>query len=129
MKVGVRSRNGQGLVEAIAAAFILIPIALFLLDIMVLVTANSMNDTAAKNAARAAANQGDSASALQAAQKSLQSFHSNAIVTSIALDNFNYSASKDGVAVQTRMEVQLPVPFPGYSHMTFLAKDIEPIVN
>lgn len=128
MRVVKKSERGQGLVEAIAAAFILIPIALCLLDLIVVVMANSMNDTAAKNAARAAANQGDQASASLAAQKSIQSFKSSAIVSSIVLDNVDYPPSKDGVTVRTKMEVNLPVPFPGYSHVTFVAQDVEPIV-
>jgi len=46
-------KNGHSIVEAVTAALILIPITLLILDLLVLVIANSMNDTAAKNAARA----------------------------------------------------------------------------
>ena len=41
---------------------------------------------------------------------------------------FDYPASKDAVTCQTKMIVHLPVPFPGISDVTFMAKDVEPIV-
>lgn len=129
MKSRSRSGRGQGFAEAIAAAIVLIPIALCLLDLIVIVIANSMNDTAAKNAARAAANQKDANSATQAANKALTSFKSSAIVNSITIDGAVDYSGKDYVAVTTKMIVNLPVPFPGYSQMTFVAKDVEPIVN
>lgn len=121
-----RSGKGSGIAEAVTAAFILIPLALCLVDLTVLVIANSMNDTAAKNAARAAANQGDKPTAKAAVDKSLASVQNSPIVKSIILDKFEYD--KDAVTVQTKMVVALPVPFPGYSEMSFVAKDVEPVV-
>ncbi len=126
-----RSGRGQGLIEAVAAAIVLIPLALCLMDLMVLVIANSMNDTLVKNCARAAANQATEGDALLAAQKSIKSFHASAIVNqdSLLLSGFNYDSKKGSVTAQTTMQVHLPMPFPGYSDMTFRAQDVEPIVN
>jgi len=123
-----RSARGTGSVEAIVGAIILVPIALGLLDLIILISANSMNDVAVKNAARAAANQADSTSGFDAANKSLISVRSSTIVKSIVLEGFDYPLSKEAVTVSTRMTVHLPVPFPGLSDIEFVAKDVEPIV-
>jgi len=125
-----KSAKGQGFVEAITAAMILIPLALCLLDLIVLVIANQMNDTIVKSAARAAANQGDSNTAWQAAQTSVGSFQKSSFVESVSLDQgaFSYSNNNTGVTCQTTMVVRLPVPFPGFATMTFVAKDVEPIM-
>ena len=114
-----------------AAAIVLIPLSLALLDFMVLIIANSMNDTTVKNAARAAASQDTAVLALDAAKKSIASFHPSAIVNadSLILSGFDYDASKGSVTAQTTMTVHLPMPFPGLSDMTFHAQDVEPIIN
>ncbi len=125
-----RAKRGSGLIEAILAATILVPIALFLLDLTVMIIANSMNDTAAKNAARAAANQPNGTSAHAAAEKALASFQASSIVKSLALSEFDYPPKGIGsVSVVTVMEVKLPVPVPGFAGYTFKAGDVEPIVG
>lgn len=128
MKRTERSRRGQVFVEAITAAFVLIPIALFALDLIVVVMANSMNDTAVKSAARAAANQKDSGAAQAAAVQALQSFHNSSIIAFLGLDGSVDYSGADAVTVKTKMVVNLPVPIPGYSQVTFRAADAEPIV-
>jgi hypothetical protein len=123
-----RNHRGDAIIEAVTIAIVLIPVALCLLDLIVVVIANNMNDTAAKNAARAAANQGDKPSAQAAAEKALESFHQSSIIESIEIEHFKYPQKKDKVTVQTKMKVRLPIPFPGYNDLTFMAKDVEPIV-
>ncbi|MBS2010536.1 MAG: hypothetical protein JST01_26030 [Cyanobacteria bacterium SZAS TMP-1] len=122
-----RSRRGQGIAEAVTAAIVLVPIALCLFDFLVVVIVNSMNDTACKNAARAAANQPDFDSAKTAAEKSLMSVHSP-FLSKIELQEVIYDGPAT-VAVKTRASMNLPVPFPGYSSLTFDAQDVEPIVG
>lgn len=126
-----RKKRGTSLVEAIVAAIIIVPVALFLLDLSVLVLANSINDKAVKNAARAAANQPDGASAWQAANVSLASFRSSPIVKSLTIKSFSFPPSNalETVSCTTKMEVKLPVPFPGFNNITFLARAEEPIVG
>ena len=125
-----RAKRGSGLIEAILAATILVPIALFLLDLTVMIIANSMNDTAAKNAARAAANQPKGDPAYKAAEKALATFQASSIVKSLAIKGFDYPAKGVGsVSVVTEMEVRLPVPLPGFTSYTFRAGDVEPIVG
>lgn len=124
-----RSRKGASLIESALAALILIPIALAVLDLMVIVAANSMNDTACKNAARAGANQPDGPSAQKAADKSLDSFQTSGIVKSIVIEDYNYTGPKGVFSVTTSMVVNAPVPFPGLTNMTFKARAVEPVVG
>jgi hypothetical protein len=122
-----RSRRGQGLAEAITAAIVLVPIALCLFDFLVVIIGNSMNDTACKNATRAAANQPDLGTAQAAAEKSLLSLHSP-LINSISLLDVTYN-DKVSVMCHTRISIHLPVPFPGYADLIFDAEDVEPIVG
>lgn len=126
-----RNRRGQSFIEAVCAAFIIIPLALCLLDLIVLVVANSMNDTAAKNCARAAANQPDGGKAFDAANKAVNSFHSSALVQSLVLQKMDYPDpdNADAVSCTTRMKVHMPMPWPGLEIITFDAKAVEPIVG
>lgn len=128
MRTYQRTAQGQGFIEVLVMTMAIIPIALFMMDAMVVVSTNVVNDTAAKNAARAAANQSDGSSAKSAALKALQAFKPSPIIASVQLDDFQYPLSKEGVTVRTKMEIKLPAPLPGYSTLTFLARDIEPIV-
>jgi hypothetical protein len=130
MRKRARTRKGSGLIEAVTAAIILVPLALCMLDLIVIVIANCMNDTAVKNAARAAANQNDGGTALNAAQNALAKFQATSIIKTIDLQLalFDYPADKEAVTVETKMTVHLPVPFPGISEVDFMAKDVEPIV-
>ncbi len=124
-----RSARAQALIEAVCVAMVLIPLALFLLDFMVLVIANSMNDSCAKSAARSAANQADQLTALSAAKKSVSSLHTSALITNVSMPGFFYDSTNGKVTVQTQIGVHLPMPFPGYTDMTFQATDVEAIVN
>ena len=124
-----RSKKGASLIEAILAAFILIPIALAFLDVMCLVFANSVNDTAAKNCARAGANQPNVTSASEAATKCLATFQTSGIVKSIVIDDLSYEDNLGRCVCTTTMVVNVPVPFPGFSSMTFTNRAVEPIVG
>ena len=126
-----RSLKGQAIIEAVCAAMVLVPLAMAMLDFMVIVIANSNNDSCAKTAARAASNQADEATALAAVNKVVDAARKSFIVSGVAfvLQGFNYDSSAGKVTVMTRINVRLPVPFPGISDFTFQAKAIEPIVN
>jgi len=124
-----RKAKGVGLVETIVMAIVLIPVTLFFLDLIVLVMANSINDGACKNATRVAANQATGTDALAASQKAIDAVKNNSIVQSIRIVTLDYDeAAHTTCAVQTEVVVHLPVPFPGYSDIKFVAKDVEPIL-
>jgi hypothetical protein len=94
-----------------------------------MVLANSAIDAAAKNAARAAANQNDYAKAVQAAQNAVgNKRRSAAFITSLTLQNLDYSDGKI-VSCTTKMELKLPIPVPGVGgRLEFKAQATEPIV-
>jgi len=121
-------RGGSGLIETIMAAVVLVPIALLLVDLTVIIIGNSINDTAAKNAARAGANQTDGGLAFAAAQLSLKTFKPSPIVSSLSISTFDYSVPNGNVTCKTQVVVKLPVPFPGCSSLTFDTQDVEPIL-
>jgi hypothetical protein len=124
-----RSERATSITEAIVGAFVLVPIALCLVDLGVLVVANSINDTAAKNGARAAANQADGHDAFFAAQDAVNAFHTSPILKSITLLTVDYPPDQSSVSVKTQVVVKLPIPFPGLDNLTFQAQDVEPIVS
>ncbi len=124
-----RKTKGVGLVETIVMAIVLIPVTLFFLDLIVLVLANSINDSACKNAARVAANQRTFNDAITASEKAVAAYSKNSIVRSLKILTMDYDeAGHTKVAVTTEVKVHMPIPFPGYSDFTFLAKDVEPII-
>jgi uncharacterized membrane protein YhiD involved in acid resistance len=124
----VRKARGSGLAEAAVAAIVLIPLALGMLDIIFIVLANTVNDTACKNAARAAANETNGTSAMDAALKSLSSFQPSSILTKLELISLDIPQTADSVACKTKIDVVLPVPVPGISKISFMANAVEPIV-
>lgn len=123
-----RSR-GASLIEAALGALILIPIALLILDIMCLVFANSINDTAAKNCARAGANQPNGNAAKAAADKALSTFQKSGIVKSIVISDLTWEDKGGNCICVTDMVVNLPVPFPGFTSANFRNRAVEPIVG
>ncbi len=116
------------MIEAALGALILIPIALLIVDLITIVIANSMNDTAVKNCARAGANQPNGNAAYQAGEKVLATFQQSGIVKSLVLDDLTYQ--NNGVCTATTiMVVKMPVPLPGFSEMTFNGRATEPVVG
>lgn len=154
----VRS-SGQSIIETVVGITFLIPIVLFLLDIGVLVLANTTNDNMAKTIARAAASARDSSSsegsgpaAYSAALAAANKFSESAIITKPAAGSFvtgycwNGLGNEDkqgsswpntiptpnigDVGIVTSMTVHLPVPFPFLpSTVDFQAKAVEPVVS
>lgn len=124
-----RRTKGAGLVETIVIATVLVPVTLFFLDLIVLVMANSINDGACKNAARVAANQAAPLDAVNAIEKAIAAYRKNSILKSIRIVRMIYDdVGYTTVSVETEVVVHLPIPFPGYNDVTFVAKDVEPIL-
>jgi Tfp pilus assembly protein PilX len=125
-----RGQRGSQLAEALTVGIFILIIALGLIDLIVMVMANSVNDAAAKNAARAAANQPDYPKALQAAQNAVNGGKRQhaSFITALVLQKMDY-ADKKIVSCTTKMEMKLPIPVPGIGgDFEFLAQSTEPIV-
>ena len=120
-----RRQKGQGFIEAVLGGMILIPIAFGMLDVGALVVAEQVNDAAAKQAARSAANEQTQALANQAASLAMDAFQPTMLASS-EMTRFTYDA--DTVVVQTTASVRVPIPFPFLNEKALVAQDIEPVI-
>lgn len=128
LKAGHKTR-GEALISVAIGASILMTISFFVLDLVFAVLANSCNDTLARNAARAAANQQDGGSANMAAMGVVQDFRTSNMIPAVQLAQFDY-LNKESVTVITRMNVKVPCGVPGLpEYISFNAKHTEAIVG
>lgn len=152
-----RKRSGQSIIETVVGIIIIIPIVVLLLDVALLVLANSANDNLAKSCARAAASAtngagtGNGNQALQAAQNIANNFQQSLIIQRVGgnfVTGFCWNPDAPGfakvnsgnlqgpdpapgqVAVLTTMRVSVPIPLPGTPNQwNFRARAVEPIVS
>lgn len=126
-----RNQKGQVFVEVLCGMFILIPIALFALDLIVLVLGNSANDSLAKNCARAAANAQTASSAKAAAQQVVSHFPKSPLIEKVELDTSKLTYnSKSNVTAETVITVRIPITLPGTkTKVAFRARATEPVVG
>lgn len=155
----IHRKRGQSIIETVVGIMFLVPIALFLLDIGVVVLGHTANDNLAKTVARAAASakdttydEGTSAAGFSAAQAAAGSFAESAIITKPNGGSFLTAYCWNGVgnpqseglswpgsmpqpgtgnvSVMTTMTVKMPVPFPFLpTQLDFQAAATEPIVS
>jgi Flp pilus assembly protein TadG len=142
-----RSRlRGSSLIESAAGLLVLVPVVLFLFDLVSLVLVQTANDQLAKHAARAAAetpdpNPADPASyaaaqsaASTAAQNIVNTFAASRLASNPTLITCTYTdnrvAGVSQVYVKTGLTCTLPIPVPfvGTSGIDFVAEATEPIV-
>jgi hypothetical protein len=131
MRCRKRAQQGSQLAEALVIGIFILMITLALIDLIVMVMANSVNDAAAKNAARAAANQADYPTAWQAAQNAVKGPRGNSasFITTLILQKMDYS-DHNNVSCTTKMQLKLPIPVPGIGGtFNFMAQATEPIVG
>ncbi len=125
-----RKRNkGQTLVETMIGFVVLIPIGLAAVNVVTLVSTSQNNEQWAEIAARAAATKPDKTSALKAAQDAITECEVNSIVKKVQITGMNFDLATGHVTVNTAMQVQLPVPIPGFSEVNCSASSIQPIVS
>jgi len=124
-----RTRAGEAIASVAVGSALIITLAFFVLDLIFVVLANSVNDTLARNAARAAANQQDAASASDAASKVVEDFHTSNMIPLVTVSQLDYATNQE-VTVITSMNVKVPAGLPGLpAYVTFQAKDTEAIVG
>lgn len=103
---------------------------LFALDAVVLVLANSANDTLAKNCARAAANTQSANAAKQAAIQVVKAFPTSPYVENVGFLGSKLVYEKDKVRTETVVIVKLPIALPGtVEKVAFHAASTEPLVG
>ena len=126
-----RCSRAQCITEATVGIVVIVSLVLFLLDVSVMVLAQSANDALAKHAARAAAEQPDSAKATQAVANVIDNFATSSIIPQKPTAQVTYTAGST-VAVKTTIQVKLlvPVPFvPSLNVPNFVAQSREPIIS
>ncbi|MBK9142935.1 MAG: hypothetical protein IPM23_10600 [Candidatus Melainabacteria bacterium] len=124
-----RKKKGGALVETVTGLFILVPIVLFLVDVVAMVMAQTANDALAKDCARAAASAPDAAQASAAVAGIVASFNSP-VLSNVSATITNYNTGST-VTVQTQVTFTFPVqvPFVGVSSQDFAATATEPVVG
>lgn len=125
-----RKRNkGQSLIETLVGLAIMIPLALFAVDVVALINAAHLNDEWAETAAKVAARQGNERLARESAEKAVLRVPLSQIVQSIRVDAVTFDPVEGHVIVTTVMDVKLPVSFPSMETVTFRHKSVQPIVS
>lgn len=129
-----RNQKGQGLVEvSVVSGVIMVPAVLFMLDLIFLFAANSLNDQFVKVAARAAASQSTAAGAEVAARKAIEKFPKSTLIPNLEVTKVEYVAPNEPgaqklVVVKTKMNTVIPMPFPFLVEKpVFQAGAVEPI--
>lgn len=124
-------RRGATLAETMAGLILLIPVVLFLIDVVALVIAQTANDALAKHCARAAASGKDNAEANTNAQNVVGAFANTFIVSGATLvpGSACSSWSTTQVTCVTQVTCTLPVPIPGHATQVFQTDATEPVVG
>jgi Flp pilus assembly protein TadG len=121
-------KRGQSLVETLAGFMIIIPLALFAIDITTVVVANQTNERLAEEAARSAANQLTLMLGQQSAQAAIDHFQCSQFITAVSMQNFAYDEAGGHVSVTTQMDVKLPVSWATLGKVSLCAQATQPIV-
>lgn len=122
-------RRGQSLIETLVGLSILIPLALFAVDIVALINGSHLNEEWAETAAKAAARQNDSRMAREIAEQAIMQVPLSAVVQSVRVDEVKFDPTEGHVRVTTLMDVKLPISFPNFEVVTFRHESIQPIVS
>ncbi|HEY9713691.1 MAG TPA: hypothetical protein V6C72_09485, partial [Chroococcales cyanobacterium] len=105
-----KRKRGSALVETAVGLILLIPVALFLVDVGAMVIVQTENDRLCKACARAAASGSDSGTAMNNAQQVWQAEQNKSFIQKVAITMPNWST--DTVEVHTQLRCLLPVPVP-----------------
>ena len=123
-----RGTKGNCFIECVLGGALLIPMALCMLDLGTLVLGAELNDTMARQAARAAANEQSQALAQDAADKAAEPFEASpSQLTTFSVDNVAYTT--DSVSVKTSVQITVPFQFPFLSGETLVAQATMPVIG
>lgn len=107
-------RKGQSIVEVVVGIILIVIALLALADLVVIVQAGIINGDLAARAARAAANQEDSASATSVAEDVANKFATSTIISSVDDIKVTLNSPANGqLTVDSAIKVNVPFPIPG----------------
>lgn len=125
-----RRSRGQTLIETLIGFIVLIPIGLFSINVVALVTTSQGNEQLAESAARAASTQRSATKAKDAAVETVENvFQETNVAQSALVESVDYNPAAGQVTVTTLMNVKLPVPIPGFAETVCRASSAQPIVS
>lgn len=125
-----RSKTGGALVETVAGLFVLIPVVLFLIDVVAMVLAQMAHDALAKDCARAAAEEKNGGAAATAVNGVIAGFSCPTLVVNPPpIVDFNTGTGTVRVQTNSTFTFPVPIPFWGDSNQQFVAEAQEPIVG
>ncbi|CAN5237258.1 hypothetical protein BH11CYA1_BH11CYA1_42360 [soil metagenome] len=125
----IRGANGQTLIEAMVGFIVLIPIALFAVDVVAVMSTAQTNEQWAETAARAAGSCDCETMATNAVKNSLKRFVPTSIISSVELEKMTFDQINGQVTVATVMQINVPIPLPGMNHFEFRASAIQPLLG
>ncbi|MBX9879543.1 MAG: hypothetical protein K2Y22_13865 [Candidatus Obscuribacterales bacterium] len=107
-------RKGQSIIEVVVGIILIVVALLGLADLVVVVQAGIINGDLAARAARAAANQEDSASATSVAEDVANKFATSTIISSVEDIKVTLNSPANGqLTVDSAIKVNVPFPIPG----------------
>ena len=126
-----RGTKGNCFIECVLGGALLIPIALCMLDLGTLVLGAELNDTLARQAARAAANEQSQALAQDAVDKAAEPFEASpSNLTTFTVEPVDYKVSDpESVTVKSAVKIAVPFPFPFLSGETLVAQATMPVIG
>lgn len=125
-------RKGQSIIEVVVGIILIVMAVLALADLVVVVQAGMINGDLAAKAARAAANQADSASATSVAENIAGTFTTSTIISSVDSIKVTLDSPVNGqLTVDSTIKVNLPFPVPGLnlSPVTLHTQSVGPMLR
>jgi|GEM_PF-6327487 len=107
-------KKGQSIIEVVVGIILIVLALLALADIVIVIQAGMVNGDLAARAARAAANQEDSASATSVAEDVANKFATSTIISSVDSVKVTLDSPANGqLTVDSTIKVNVPFPIPG----------------
>lgn len=128
----LKQGKGQSIIEVTVGIILILLVVFALADIVVLVQAGMINGDLAARAARAAANQTDSASASSVATEVANKFATSTIITKVDLVTVTCNSPTTGqLTVDSTIKVNIPFAVPGLNinPVTLHTQSVGPMLN
>lgn len=125
-----RHVKGNALIESIVGVgLIFVPLVLCAADITFMFQAAHANEEFAEQLARLCSTLKDKANAEKACLDVIKQYQLPKNYSNLELTDLVFDLSAQEVSLTTKMVVTLPVPFPGFDHLTVSANAKQPIVS